>query len=206
MEDLISLRASSICSAIESFRPDLLIVDKVPLGAFGELVPTLKFLRSRGNIKCVLGIRDVLDDPDAVRAETDNQVIQEAIEKYYDEIWVYGDRRVYDPIVEYHWSKSVESKVKFTGYLDQSQRLREQAGDDVTSLAPASSDRLVVCMLGGGQDGFSVAKTFVEALPATGVKGVLLTGPFMPKTEAAHINAIAQRACQSLRSGVQRRG
>ena len=80
VEDLISLRASSICSAIESFRPDLLIVDKVPLGAFGELVPTLKFLRSRGNIKCVLGIRDVLDDPHAVRAETDNQVIQEAIE------------------------------------------------------------------------------------------------------------------------------
>lgn len=190
VDDLISLRARSICSAIESFRPDLLVVDKVPLGAFGELVPTLKYLRRRGNIRCVLGIRDVLDDPDAVRAETDNLVIREAIEKYYDQIWVYGDRRVYDPIVEYQWPVSVESKVKFTGYLDQSYRLTKGEVEDATRRG-TGSDRLVVCTLGGGQDGFCVAKTFVEALPSAGVEGVLLTGPFMPKAEAAHIESIA---------------
>ena len=193
VDDLISLRANSICSALASFRPDVLVVDKVPLGAFGELLPALRFLRNRGNVKCVLGIRDVLDDAKMVRAETDNRTIQTAIEEYYDEIWVYGDQRVYDPIVEYEWPECVETKVKFTGYLDQSQRLRKRTKEcsDSQSASCASSQRLIVCTLGGGQDGFAVAKAFVEALPREGVSGILLTGPFMPKAEAAYINQIA---------------
>ena len=193
IDDLISLRTDSICSALNSFRPDVLIVDKVPLGAFGELLPALKFLRKRTNVKCVLGIRDVLDEPQTVRAESDSWIVQDAIDKYYDDIWVYGDQRVYDPILEYNWPESVAAKVKFTGYLDQSSRL--SAYEDSPIPVPINQEsadrRLIVCTLGGGQDGFQLAKAFVESLPAEGVTGILLTGPFMPKAEAAYINQIA---------------
>jgi predicted glycosyltransferase len=193
VDDLISLRADSICSALASFRPDVLVVDKVPLGAFGELLPALKFLRKRDSVKCVLGIRDILDDANVVHAETDNRTIHAAVDEFYDEIWVYGDQRVYDPITEYSWPQSVGAKVKFTGYLDQSRRLQERTneGAESHSVLCDSSNRLIVCTLGGGQDGFAVAKAFVEALPREGITGILLTGPFMPKSDAAYINQIA---------------
>lgn len=200
VKDLISLRADSIYSALLSFRPDLLIVDKVPYGAFGELVPTLKTLRMQGNVKCVLGIRDVLDDPAVVQADTDNELIREAVDQFYDEIWIYGDQRVYDPIQEYNWPKSVAAKVRFTGYLDQSQRLRSSPDQCMEKLLPtrrSPSERLLVCTLGGGQDGFEVAQAFVESMPKKGAQGVLLTGPFMPKQEAEYINQLAS-ACPNL--------
>lgn len=194
VNDLMALRADSIYSALVSFKPDLLIVDKVPYGAFGELVPAIRALRDRGNVKCVLGIRDVLDDPAVVQVETDNEMIQEAVDQFYDEIWIYGDQCVYDPIQEYNWPKSVAAKVRFTGYLDQSQRLQSSSEQNIDKSLPTNripSERLLVCTLGGGQDGFEVAQAFVESMPKTGAQGVLLTGPFMPKQEAKHINQIA---------------
>ncbi|MBK8024738.1 MAG: hypothetical protein IPK19_25775 [Chloroflexi bacterium] len=43
--DLLTLRATTIRTAIVSVRPDVMIVDKVPSGVFGELLPTLEELR-----------------------------------------------------------------------------------------------------------------------------------------------------------------
>jgi predicted glycosyltransferase len=42
VHDLVCLRAESICSALGAFRPDVMIVDKVPTGAFGEMLPALR--------------------------------------------------------------------------------------------------------------------------------------------------------------------
>lgn len=182
VQDLISLRADSICSALEAFLPDVLIVDKVPAGAFGEMLPALRSIKRHSQVKCVLGIRDVLDDPETVRLENDKPITRDTIEEFYDDIWVYGDSQVYDPVNEYRWSKQMADKVRFTGYLDQSRRLRAVNGQShpVATTQSANKDRLVVCTLGGGQDGFALAKAFIEGLPTAGVRGILLTGPFMP--------------------------
>ncbi len=177
VRELIHLRADSIRSALNAFQPDVFIVDKVPGGAFGELIPSLRSIHERGT-RCVLGVRDVLDDPETVRRETDPATL-EILDSYYDEIWVYGDAKVYDPVKEYHWSGSLRDKVRFTGYLDQSLRLEEN-GCKPASVAHPPTEPLVVCTLGGGQDGYALARAFVEGFPTGGVKGVLLTGPFMP--------------------------
>jgi len=50
------------------FRPDMLIVDKEPMGLRGELEPTLSLLKSRG-CRLTLGLREVLDAPELLRAE-----------------------------------------------------------------------------------------------------------------------------------------
>src|SRR5437867_1959339 len=52
--ELIALRAGVIRSAMESFAPDVLIVDHLPLGAAGELSTTLERMRRRGHTRCVL--------------------------------------------------------------------------------------------------------------------------------------------------------
>src|SRR5262245_39972884 len=66
-QEVVALRASLIESAIRTFDPDVFIVDHLPLGAACELEQTLQEIRRDGRTRCVLGLRDVLQDPDTVR-------------------------------------------------------------------------------------------------------------------------------------------
>ncbi|HEB90247.1 MAG TPA: glycosyltransferase, partial [Deltaproteobacteria bacterium] len=101
LRDLIAIRAEAIRAAVRSFEPDLLIVDNVPRGAERELDATLEDLRKTGRTHVVLGLRDILDEPAAVKREWARLANSEVIAAYYDSIWVYGDRRVADLAEEY---------------------------------------------------------------------------------------------------------
>src|ERR1041384_8345513 len=100
-QDAIALRAEIISTAIKAFEPDALIVDHLPRGAARELGPTLEHLRARGTTRCVLGLRDVLQDPQTVQNTWFEQSNVEAVRDYYDAIWIYTDPAVYDPVREY---------------------------------------------------------------------------------------------------------
>ncbi len=194
VEDLVCLRAESIRSALDAFRPEVMIVDKVPSGAFGEMLPALRSITEKYDTRCVLGIRDVLDEAKVVRSEW-LESSHEVIDKFYNELWVYGDQRVYDPVKEYDWPQDLAEKVHFTGYLDQAKRQKQspQASSQNITFAEKGRKRRIVCTLGGGQDGFQLAETFIKALPSTGAEGILLTGPFMP----SHLlRSIQERAAQ----------
>jgi predicted glycosyltransferase len=179
-QELVELRSKVISRAIKAFEPDVLIVDHLPLGAAGELARTLKRARRHGTTRCVLGLRDVLQDPESVRDSWSEQANLEALQDYYDAIWIYGDPAVYDPVREYGLFDHVAAKVHFTGYLDQRPRLefaRAQAGQVLANLPPG---RLAVCVVGGGQDGAALAWAFVRADLPLDTTGVVVTGPFMP--------------------------
>ena len=62
LAEIVSLRQRTIAAALEAFEPDVLIVDNVPRGAVRELDPALAQLRRSGRTRCVLGLRDVLDE------------------------------------------------------------------------------------------------------------------------------------------------
>jgi predicted glycosyltransferase len=80
--ELVELRSRALAAVIASFRPDVLIVDKVARGASHELVPTLEALNEAGDCRCVLGLRDVLDEPETVRREWRDSGSDEAIRRY----------------------------------------------------------------------------------------------------------------------------
>ena len=42
-----------------------------------------------------------------------------------------------------------------------------------------------------GEDGYEVAKAFVDAMPMVGYRGVLLAGPFMPTSQFENLQALA---------------
>ena len=91
LERLLSLRANTVRAAVESFEPDVFIVDKVPLGAQGELEPALEILRGRRGTRCVLGLREVLHDPETARREWRRMASDATIRAYYDAVWAHGD-------------------------------------------------------------------------------------------------------------------
>lgn len=182
IHDLIAVRSSAIRAAIDAFDPDAFFVDNVPRGALRELDPTLELLRARGRTRCILGLRDVLDEPATVACEWLHAANEEAIRNYYDTIWIYGDPAAYDPVREYGFSDEVAAKVRFTGYLDQSMRLKPGQVEDCKprldlGLPPG---RLALCLVGGGQDGALLAEAFIHAPLPEDVNAVIVTGPYMP--------------------------
>lgn len=179
---LISLRANTIRAALQAFDPDVFIVDKLPLGIAGELEPALQHLYSTGRARCILGLRDVLDDPDTVRREWESAGNDQALLTYYHAVWVYGDPSVYDLASEYSLSPEVAGKVRYTGYLDQRARLGLSQEEVSRKLADLHlpEGRIVLCLVGGGQDGGRLAEAFSQAPLPPDTYGVIVTGPYMP--------------------------
>jgi predicted glycosyltransferase len=182
LSELVALRAHSISAALEAFAPDVLIVDKIPRGAVNELDTALEILRQGGRTRCVLGLRDVLDDPETVRWEWLEGGYEWAIRDWYHAIWVYGDPTVYDPVAEYGFPPDVAALVRFTGYLDQRQRTHLEnldGGQELSARLAEWPGRLALCLVGGGEDGAPLAEAFARADFPEDMTGVVLTGPFM---------------------------
>ncbi len=172
IDDTTSLRAGLIQSAIERFEPDLMIVDKEPTGFRGELLPTLEYLRMRGRTRTVLGLRDVLDEPEVLAAEWDRKGALAAAENLYDEIWVYGVRDVYDPTKGLALSDAARERMHWTGYL------RRQ----VTDASETPDKPYVLITPGGGGDGAAMVSLVLSAYeqdPDLGPDAVLIYGPFL---------------------------
>jgi len=186
LKEVITLRGRIIRAALKTFGPELLLVDNLPRGAYRELDPALKQLKTAGDTRCVLGLRDVLDESWSVHRDWFRWRFEEAIEEFYDAIWVYGDPAVYNMIEEYRFPSSIASKIQFVGYLDQRKRLGF-AGEQIQDARAAEHippGRLMLCLLGGGQDGDRLAEAFAQAQLPSGACGVIITGPFMsPQTQ-----------------------
>lgn len=183
LREIVALRRRTLEAALLGFRPDVLVVDKVPRGAEGELESVLRQLADAGDTRLVLGLRDVLDDPASVAADWARDRSLDFIDDVFHELWIYGDRRVCDPIQEYDLPASIASRVRFTGYLDQTRRLEgvsRESRREVESLV-ASNQRLAVCLVGGGQDGSALASAFASARMPEGTLGIVVAGPFMPR-------------------------
>lgn len=182
LEELVRMRTAILAGALFSFAPDLLVVDKTPRGAFDELDRVLPALRDEHGTRTVLGLRDVLDAPDATEREWQEARATEAIRTLYDRVWVYGDPQLFDPATEYRWPEAVRRKVVYTGYLalDRGQLLPETPHEPRAAALEPGPSPFVLGLVGGGQDGRQVAHAFAEARYPAGHGGVLLTGPYAP--------------------------
>lgn len=189
LEEIINLRSQIIYTTIKSFEPDIFIVDNVPRGAMSELNPTLKYLHKQGKTYCILGLRDILDEPEVIRRDWKKAKNEKAIRRYYDEVWIYGDPQVYNSLEEYGFAADIIAKFRYTGYLDQ--RLRLEFVDSKTNIN-LSSKRLALCLVGGGQDGGDLALAFAQTSLPPNTNGVIITGPLMPLKVRQQLQAYAQ--------------
>jgi len=172
IDDTTSLRAGIIQTAIEQYEPDLLIVDKEPTGFRRELLPTLEWLRLRGRTRTVLGLRDVLDEPEVLAAEWDRKGALAAAEKFYDEVWIYGVREVYDPTHGLALSDDLRARMHWTGYLRR----------DVAQTPETKEPPYILITPGGGGDGAAMVSLALDAYeqdPTLSPRAKLVYGPFL---------------------------
>ncbi|WP_417817328.1 glycosyltransferase family protein [Tritonibacter scottomollicae] len=185
IEETTELRAGLIRSTAEQFAPDILVVDKEPCGFRGELLPTLELLQKQGKAKLVLGLRDVLDEPEVLSAEWDRKGALAAAEQFYDEIWVYGLRDVYDPTAGLDLSAAAQARMHWTGYLRR----------DLGTVGEPPERPYVLITPGGGGDGAMMVDLAISAYerdPDLMPRAVLVYGPFLSgETRAAFEDRVA---------------
>ena len=177
IEETMALRASIIRHTAEIFAPDIMLVDKEPLGLRGEVKDTLTMLKARGT-PLVLGLRDVMDDARHLAEEWDRKHAMPALRDLYDLIWVYGLREICDPLAGLDVPRSVLDKMHYTGYL---RRSLPRTLPSSANISPFAQPYLLVTT-GGGGDGANLIDWVLRAYEHDGAipyPAVLVLGPFM---------------------------
>src|SRR5262245_61977982 len=112
LDELTGMRSRLIGETLLSFRPDVVLIDPGPAGMEGELVAPLNRLRAeRPGTALVLGLRDVIDDPERVRDEWDRLGIFDWMDRTYDLVLIYGARGVGPSPEEYGLSPRLNGRV-----------------------------------------------------------------------------------------------
>ncbi len=172
IDEVTDLRSSLIQTSVQQFDPDVLIVDKEPTGFRGELLQTLEFLEQNRDTKLVLGLRDVLDEPEVLAAEWARKDAIAATERFYHEIWVYGLRSIYDPTQGLPLSPSAQARMHWTGYLRR----------DLGPVGESPDQPYILITPGGGGDGKAMVNLVLSAYendPDLSPRAILVYGPFL---------------------------
>jgi len=176
IDQTLALRASIIEHTTKVYDPDLLLVDKEPLGLRGEVEPALDYLKSRGR-PCVLGLRDVMDEPGLLAPEWGRKKAVAALEHYYDEIWVYGLPQICEPLKGLELPGKVKQAMTYTGYL---KRRLPKTGSQLR--LEKIRDPYLLITVGGGGDGEQIIDWVLRAYESdAGIPypALLILGPFM---------------------------
>jgi predicted glycosyltransferase len=183
VQETIAMRREIIRHTAETFRPDIFIVDKEPMGLRGEVEETLALLRAQG-CTTVLGLRDVMDAPHLLDAEWRGKDMLAKIDRLYDAIWVYGPPDFHDPLTGLDVPPGLRDRMEFVGFLQ-----RRARG------APwrKKGDYLLVTT-GGGGDGIDLVRDVLAAYrhpDAPPHPALFVLGPYMPAEARAEFHRIA---------------
>ncbi len=186
VDDVAALRCLLLQQVTAGFRPDLLLVDHMPHGAGGELLPVLEKLRGASPTRTVLGLRDIIDAPDVVHQVWSQEGAYQALEHLYDSILIYGRRDVFDPVKRYGFPSTVVERTHFTGYVTTPDRARyANRVRSRFSRQGGAERKVLVATAGGGKDGYPMMRAVLDALPILRAQhpwsAVLITGPFLPR-------------------------
>ena len=197
IDQLIALRANIIRSAVADFQPDLILVDKKPLGVHDELAPALEYSR-RYLPACrhALVLRDILDAPERTARQWRDDQGDELVRSFYDTVFILGSRQVFDACREYEFAPDVCRKVRFCGYI--ARKPGRRAPEMVRRALGIEGGRLILVTPGGGEDGFALLDAYVSALSLLGDRGdvtsLIVTGSDMPLPQKSEI----ERRCAGM--------
>jgi predicted glycosyltransferase len=181
-QEVKQTREAILRESILQFNPDLIVVDKRAAGVDGELVPMLHALRQNGrHTKMVLGVRDILDEPERTRKVLAGNGSFDVIDEFYDEVWIYGCKAVFDTVKEYAFPEPVLRKTVYCGYLKRPTVATERLD---------GPPRILVTT-GGGGDGSDLIEAYLTGLSSlprsVALRSTVIFGPQMPQLRRGEI-------------------
>lgn len=183
IDEFVNLRASLILSAVRAYQPDYFIIDKEPLGVKRELIPALEYLKSnRKSCDIICGFRDILDEPTAVADEWRKRDTEYSLQQYFDHIFIYGEKSIYDFAKEYSLSETVARKLIYLGYVHP----EENHNKSFFEFPFQNNLPTITLTVGGGGDGDDILNLYSSLLQKRSrdlnFNTFILTGPFAQPT------------------------
>ncbi len=182
LEETMDMRRSMIRDTARSFDPNIMIVDKEPMGLQDELEDTLHELKGSG-ATLILGLRDVMDSDRLLKEEWEPKNMIARIERVYDHIWVYGPENFWNPLNGLDVSADMESSLTYTGFL------RRTVPTSTYRHLP-TQENFILITTGGGGDGAELLKNVLAAYEHDDTipfGAVMVLGPFMPASDRDEI-------------------
>ncbi len=159
--DALAQRAAIFASTVDTLRPDVVVVDRHPYGIGNELRFGLEQAKSN-NPRLVLGLRDILDEPQPIRAELAGKGWEGATDMF-DDALVYGGPELCDHVAEY----GLPIEPTYCGWVVEHPRVAVR------------DDKLIVVTAGGGGDGQDVFELGLDVFRRlSDHRGVLVAGPY----------------------------
>lgn len=192
--EILHLRKQLLSHVLLNYAPDIFLVDHMPHGAMGELLPALEAMKhSRIHTKVVLGLRDILDSPEVTIERWKVEGAFDVIEQYYSRILVFGMQDVHDVAEHYQIPEGERKKIFYCGYVTNLATASNAPLVRARFLANQPEDaRLIVVMAGGGADAYPMMSTLIDAFPKVLEQhkcvAAVVTGPFMPPELIADLN------------------
>jgi len=183
VSEVTAIREALIRQTAEAFRPDIFIADKEPAGFRGELVSSLKLMGNMGTRR-IIGVRDVLDSPDVVRAEWHDKGAIRVMTDHYDDVLVYGTEEFYRPLDGIPMPADLRSRIVYTGYLRRS----VPGGTAGIRYPRSTKGPFILVTTGGGADGAGLIDWVIsayEADPNIPLPAVIAFGPFLSNNQRA---------------------
>lgn len=165
LRQLQRMRAELLSNALLNYRPDLILVDHMPHGSQGELLPAIKKVKQTFR-KCrlVLGLRDILDAQEVIMRVWHTEGAYEALRQYYDSILIYGSREIFDTAEIYRISPPKDG-IHYCGYV------AKQVPSQPTPLGFRTTGRkFVFVSAGGGADGAFLMRNYLRAVRLLGAR------------------------------------
>ena len=182
LSDTLALRSALLESALVAFSPDLVVVDRHPLGVGRELEAPLRALkRSRPQARVVLGLRDILDEPTVAAREWADLGGASILDGLIDQVWIFGDPSIHDATSTGEVPAALASRAIFTGYLADGRT-------DVDPHPGPIKRPFVLTTVGGGSDGGRIVEAAAGARMPEGHDHLVVAGPHLD-------DASMERAC-----------
>jgi predicted glycosyltransferase len=172
-QQAIAFRRTFIERAIETFHPDVIVVENLALGMLDELSDVLDKTEA---VKIFL-TRGIIAHPSRVRRFMLRPNVEEALATLFQASIVACDRRVWDLDSEYHLGSLLASKLEYVGYMSEAvdpsdiRAARRERGVDAAT-------KWIVCSAGGGALGEALVQELQTIMQSfTGVVVDLVQGP-----------------------------
>jgi predicted glycosyltransferase len=160
----IALRSQMIVEVIHDFKPDIVLVDELPCGIGGELRVTISTLKSEyTDTKLFLLLRDVIDHPESIIPDWEDQGFYRTIEQDYDQVLILGMQEIFHAPREYQFSAAIYHKVVFCGYIRHHAEY-QHIPSVRQSLKMRQTDQLVVVAPTGDYLGYQITANYLQGL------------------------------------------
>ena len=192
--ELLEWRSALLQKTLLHYQPDLFLVDHMPAGAVGELLPALEALKqARPDCFMVLGLRDILGAKDVIARTWQSDGAYEALGRYYHRALIYGDPWVFNTC-EAYCLPTLSYGIHYCGYVVN--RARVQPADKFRQCAGIPAGRFVYVSAGGGADGDSLMRTYLQAIRLLGTRAgfstLMAVGINAPRAVFRELEAMAE--------------